>query len=93
MALDIGGRHDRAAAAYRWLAGKQRPDGSWSAEYRSGAEVSPAVESNHAGYLAVGLWHRWLSIGDEALVTELWPTVRRGLDLVTRMQLSGGAIG
>jgi hypothetical protein len=93
MALDIGGAHDRAAAAYRWLAARQRPDGSWAAEYRDGAESAPAAESNHAGYLAVGAWHSWLITGDEHLVAELWPVVRRGLDLVTRMQLAGGAIG
>jgi hypothetical protein len=93
MALDVGGRHDRARAAYRWLAARQRPDGSWAAEYRGGAETSPATESNHAGYLAVGLWHSWLVTGDEQLVAELWPAVRRGLDLVTRMQLDGGAVG
>ena len=93
MALDVGGAHDRAVAAYRWLAARQRPDGSWAAEYRAGGESAPAAESNHAGYLAVGAWHSWLVTGDERLVVELWPVVRRGLDLVTRMQLSGGAIG
>jgi hypothetical protein len=93
MALDAGGAHDRAAAAYRWLAGRQRADGSWASEYREGVESAPAAESNHAGYLAVGTWHSWLATGDEGLVTELWPAVRRGLDLVTRMQLAGGAIG
>jgi hypothetical protein len=93
MALDVGGAHARARAAYRWLARRQRPDGSWAAEYRGGVEVSPAAESNHAGYLAVGVWHSWLLTGDEELVATLWPVVRRGLDLVTRMQLPGGAVG
>jgi hypothetical protein len=93
MALDVGGEHERARAAYRWLAARQRADGSWAAEYRGGTESAPGAESNHAGYLAVGLWHSWLITRDEQLVTELWPAVRRGLDLVTRMQLAGGAIG
>ncbi|HLM06570.1 MAG TPA: prenyltransferase [Blastococcus sp.] len=93
MALDVGGEHARAAAAYRWLAGVQRPDGSWAGDYVHGRETSPAAESNHAGYLAVGAWHSWLVSGDEELVAELWPAVRAGLDIVTRMQLPGGAIG
>jgi hypothetical protein len=97
MALDVGGAHDRARAAYRWLAARQRRDGaeagSWAAEYLDGAESAPAAESNHAGYLAVGAWHSWLVSGDEELVLDLWPAVRRGLDLVTRMQLPGGAVG
>jgi hypothetical protein len=93
MALDLGGEHARARAAYRWLARRQRPDGSWASEYRDGAETSPAAESNHAGYLAVGIWHSWLLTRDSGLVAAAWPAVRRGLDLVTRMQLPGGAVG
>ena len=93
MALDVGGEHARAAAAYRWLAARQRPDGSWAAEYRGTAASVPGAESNHAGYLAVGAWHSWLRSGNERLSRDLWPAVRRGLDLVTRMQLAGGAVG
>jgi hypothetical protein len=92
MALDVGGEHARAVAAYEWLAQRQRPDGSWAAEYRDGRVTAAAAESNHAGYLAVGVWHHWLSTGDEATVARLWPAVRRALDLVTGMQLPSGAI-
>jgi hypothetical protein len=92
MALDVGGEHDRAAAAYGWLAGRQRPDGSWASEYRAGRVTAPAAESNHAGYLAVGVWHHWLSTADEAFVVRLWPVVRRALDLVSAMQLPTGAV-
>jgi hypothetical protein len=92
MALDVGGEHARAAAAYGWLASVQRPDGSWAAEYRRGRATDAAVESNHAGYLAVGIWHSWLCTSDETLVERLWPCVRRGLDVVAGMQLPSGAI-
>src|SRR4051812_34848699 len=92
MALDVGGEHERASAAYRWLASRQRPDGSWASEYRDGAETAPHAESNHAGYLAVGTWHSWLCTGDARLVDELWPAVRRGLDLVLRMQRADGTV-
>jgi len=92
MALDVGGEHERASAAYRWLASRQRPDGSWASEYRDGVETAPAAESNHAGYLAVGLWHSWLCTRDARLVDELWPAVRRGLDLVVRMQRADGSV-
>jgi hypothetical protein len=92
MALDVGQEHERAAAAYRWLASRQRTDGSWASEYRDGRETAPAAESNHAGYLAVGCWHSWLCSGDVRLLEELWPPVRRGLDLVVRMQRADGAV-
>jgi hypothetical protein len=92
MALDVGGEHGRAAAAYTWLADRQRGDGSWAAEYRDGRPTAPAAESNHAGYLAVGVWHHWLSTADEAFVGRLWPVVRRALDLVSAMQLPTGAV-
>jgi hypothetical protein len=92
MALDVGGRHARARAAYRWLRGEQRPDGSWPALYRAGAPAAATAETHHAAYVAVGLWHHFLATGDEAFLAELWPTVRRALDFVVRHQAASGVI-
>ena len=75
------------------LARRQRPDGSWASEYRDGAETSPAAESNHAGYLAVGVWHSWLLTRDSGLVAGLWPAVRRGLDAATKRTILDTALG
>jgi hypothetical protein len=92
MALDVGGRHARARAAYRWLRAEQRPDGSWPALYRDGKPAGEVAETHHAAYVAVGLWHHFLASGDEAFLAELWPTVRRALDFVVRHQAASGAI-
>ena len=74
----------RAAAAGRVLGG---------ASTATARETAPAAESNHAGYLAVGAWHRWLCTGDEALVGSCGRRCGAALDLVVRMQRAGGAIG
>jgi hypothetical protein len=92
MALDVGGRHARARAAYRWLRAEQRPDGSWPALYRAGAPANEAAETHHGAYLAVGCWHHLLATGDEAFLAEMWPTVRRALDFVVRHQTASGAV-
>jgi len=92
MALDVGGRHARARAAYRWLRAEQRPDGSWPALYRNGAPAAATAETHHAAYVAVGLWHHFLATGDEAFLAEQWPTVRRALDFVVRHQAASGVI-
>lgn len=93
MALTVGGEHDRAAAALDWLCARQGPEGGFPAEWRDGAVTAPGVESNHAGYLAVGVWHHGLLTGDLGAQQRWWPHVRRALDLVTAMQLPTGAIG
>ncbi|MEU8238932.1 prenyltransferase [Actinoplanes missouriensis] len=94
MALDVGGEHDRAAAAYDWMRRTQRPDGSWAARYDAGGVVADATaETNHAGYLAVGCWHHWLCTGDDGFLARMWPAVRRALDFVTGCQAPGGEIG
>src|SRR5215813_9473000 len=64
MALSVCGLRAEARAAYRWLAGAQRPDGSWPKATVAGTVTDPAGESNQAAYPAVGVWHELLVTGD-----------------------------
>ncbi|GAA1608198.1 prenyltransferase [Actinoplanes couchii] len=52
MALDVGGEHERAAAAYDWLRRHQRPDGSWASRYAPSA-VAASPSAAVAGPAAV----------------------------------------
>ena len=92
MALVLGERYDAARAAYRWLAATQAPDGSWATSWDGTAVLDATVDTNQCAYVAVGLWQWWLVTGDRTLVDELWPVVRRALDLVVAMQLPGGQL-
>lgn len=92
MGLDVGGFHDEAAAAYRWLARVQNPDGSWFAEYRRGQATDDAKDSNFTAYVAVGVLHHALTCQDHAFLTELWPTVRAATDFVLRLRTADGTV-
>jgi hypothetical protein len=92
MALDAGGQHRAAEAAYAWLVATQRADGSWASSYRGGRVVDATAESHHAAYVAVGVWHHLLATGDERFLAEMWPTVRRALDWVTSMAGPSGQL-
>ncbi|MGK5640872.1 prenyltransferase [Streptomyces sp. URMC 126] len=96
MALDAAGEHDRAEAAYRWLAEHQNPDGSWYAAYADGDHRNPtdrARETNFVAYVAVGVWHHYLSTGDDAFLDRMWPTVFAAVEFVLSLQQPGGQIG
>ena len=67
MALDVGGRHDEARAAYEWLARKQRADGGWHAYYLGDEVEDPTLDTNVTCYVATGAWHHHLATGDTAL--------------------------
>ena len=49
-------------------------------------------ESNQAAYVAVGVWHHWLTVRDRRFVERMWPVVRRALNFVVDMQRPGGEI-
>ncbi|MGK5631041.1 prenyltransferase [Streptomyces sp. URMC 123] len=96
MALDAAGEHERAEAAYRWLADHQNPDGSWYAAYADGDPDRPtdrARETNFCAYIAVGAWHHYLSTGDDTFLDSMWPTVHAAIEFVLALQQPGGQIG
>ncbi|HET6634388.1 MAG TPA: prenyltransferase [Streptomyces sp.] len=96
MALDTAGEHERAAAAYRWLARHQLPDGSWYAAYADGDPHRPtdrARESNFCAYVAVGVWHHHLTTGDDAFLDDMWPVVAGAVQFVLALQQPGGQLG
>ncbi|MFB9311967.1 prenyltransferase [Nocardioides plantarum] len=92
MALLVGGEVDAAERAYRWVPTMQRADGSWPMKIVRGEVDDPRGEVNMSAYLAVGLWHHWLVRHDIGFVTELWPSVRAGLDWVVSQQVPFGGI-
>jgi hypothetical protein len=92
MALTVADRCEEARAAYRWLARTQRADGSWPSRSRHGVAVDASAETNHCGYLAVGLWHYLQVTGDRAFVRSMWPVARRALDCAADLQTARGEI-
>lgn len=92
MALTVGGMHERAEHAYRWLASTQNPDGSWASEYRDGRPTDPTRDANFSSYIAVGLWHHWLATKDTSFVSEMWGVLERAIDFTLDLQADSGAI-
>ncbi|HEX7479458.1 MAG TPA: hypothetical protein VF331_16765 [Polyangiales bacterium] len=92
MGLAARGRIDAAKAAYRYLASIQEPSGAWAAERVSGVVTRVSQESNHAAYIATGLWHLHTAAADADFLAELWPTLQRAIAWVVDMQLPSGAI-
>ncbi|MFI9290674.1 prenyltransferase [Streptomyces gardneri] len=96
MALDAAGEHAAAARAYEWLARHQNGDGSWYAAYHDGDPddvTDRSRESNFVAYIAVGVWHHYLSTGDDAFLDRMWPAVYAAVEFVLGLQQSGGQIG
>jgi hypothetical protein len=92
MALDAGGFHAEARAAYAHLSRAQRHDGAWACPIVGGAETVDVLDSNGASYVATGAWHHYLCTRDEGALHELWPMVERGIDFAIDLQMQSGAI-
>ena len=91
MALSVCGLRSPARRGYEWLLTAQRPDGSWP-KRQDGAVIDEAVESNHAAYPAVGVWHELQVTSDDAFAERMWPVVRRGIEFAIGLQRPRGEI-
>ncbi len=92
MALRVCGLGPAARRAYRWLRENQRADGSWPRSTVAGRVTDPAAESHHAAYVAVGVWHEYLSTGDEGFAVAMWPVVRRAVEWTLALRTPRGEI-
>lgn len=91
MALDVAGLHEAAERAYRWLAGRQRADGSWAAGHRAGTD-EPFTDANFCAYAATGIWHHFLAGGDAQFLRQAWPMVEAAVECVLTLQQPGGEV-
>ena len=92
MALTVCGLVDEAVDAYRWLARRQLPDGSWFNYYQGDTVKDLRLDTNVCGYLAAGAWHHQLITGDVEFLGELWPTIQKGIDFILRWQQPDGSV-
>jgi hypothetical protein len=92
MALTVCGLTGPARRAYEWLRRTQRTDGSWPRKTVRGIVTDAAAESNQVAYAAVGVWHELQATADDAFAVRMWPTVRRAIAFVLRMQTERGEI-
>ncbi|MEU7831139.1 prenyltransferase [Nonomuraea sp. NPDC049129] len=92
MAMTVAGLRDPVARGYDWLARHQRDDGSWAMKLVDGVATEQGGESNHAAYVAVGVWHHHLVTGDQKLTELRWPMVKRALDYVVGLQTERGEV-
>jgi hypothetical protein len=92
MALAVTGQYGAARAAFRYLARTQGSDGAWDAMTNPTAVLDPTRDSNHAAYLATGLWFLHRSRPHEDFLAEMWPTLDRAIGFVIGLQEESGAI-
>lgn len=92
MAMSVAGLTEPVRRGYEWLVRHQRADGSWPMKLVRGRAVEHGGESNHAAYIAVGVWHELLTTGDEEFARRMWPVVRAALDFVVDLQTPRGEI-
>ncbi|MEV0198362.1 prenyltransferase [Nonomuraea sp. NPDC050691] len=92
MAMAVAGLEEPVRRGWEWLERHQRDDGSWPMKLVGGAAVERGGETNHAAYVAAGLWHHHLVTGDQEATERRWPMVKAALDYVVGLQTGRGEI-
>ncbi len=92
MGLTAAGWFTEARRAFEFLRDSQESDGGWPASSNAAGLIDATHETNHAAYLATGLWHYYLAADDAAFLEAMWPTLERALDFVMRMRAADGTI-
>jgi hypothetical protein len=92
MALDVVGRTADARRLYDWLTTHQLPHGGWHAYYTGDLVTDPTFDTNITAYVAVGVWHHYLTTDDGAFLRGMWPVVERAIDHVLEFQRPTGEV-
>jgi len=92
MGLSTGGYYSEAIKAYEWLAETQMEDGSWWSETLDGKIVNSCKESNFSSYVAVGVFHHYLTTCDVKFLKTMWHTVSQGIQYAINLQAPDGEI-
>ena len=92
MGLTIGGYLNPAQHAYLWLQQMQLEDGSWYASYIKSVPEDKTRETNMVAYIAVGLYHYYLTTRDINFLKHMWPTLEHAIEFVLSLQATSGEI-
>jgi len=92
MGLTVAGRMREAMRAYAFLARTQTELGGWYAWREAGKTTDRTQETNHAAYVATGVWQLYLAAKDPGFLADTWPMVERAIDFVCSMQEPNGTI-
>lgn len=92
IALDAQGFTNEATRAYEWLKASQLADGSWHQYYDATGVTDAKFDANVIAYVAVGVWHHYLTHGQEAWLADQWDMVRNAIDWILHLQQPTGEI-
>ncbi len=86
MSLALEGRVEASREAFRFLARTQDELDAWPAMFTPAVVLDSARDTNHAAYIATGLWYHHLCRSDTDFLAEMWPSVERAIEYVISMQ-------